>query len=52
MERACRVGDYWAVVSEGTYILRTNIHDWSDEELWKTYVQLSEAGGSLPHSEV
>jgi transposase len=35
--------DDWASVSEGTYILRTNIHDWSDEELWKTYVQLSEA---------
>ena len=30
-------------VSEGTYILRSNIHDWSDEELWKTYIQLSEA---------
>ena len=35
--------DDWAAVSEGTYILRSNIHDWSDEELWKTYVQLSEA---------
>ena len=35
--------DEWAAVSEGTYILRTNVHDWSDEELWKTYVQLSEA---------
>lgn len=35
--------DDWAAVSEGTYILRTNIHDWSDEELWKTYIQLSEA---------
>ena len=35
--------DEWAAVSEGTYILRTNIHDWSDEALWKTYTQLSEA---------
>ena len=35
--------DDWASVSEGTYILRSNIHEWSDEELWKTYVQLSEA---------
>jgi len=35
--------DEWATISEGTYILRTNIHDWSDEELWKTYTQLSEA---------
>jgi transposase len=35
--------DHWAKLSEGTYILRSNIHDWTDEELWKTYVQLSEA---------
>ena len=35
--------DDWAAVSEGTYILRTNIHDWSDAELWQTYIQLSEA---------
>jgi transposase len=35
--------DEWAALSEGTYILRTNVHDWSDEELWKTYVQLTEA---------
>lgn len=33
----------WARLSEGTYILRSNIHDWTEEELWKTYVQLSEA---------
>ena len=33
----------WARLSEGTYILRTNIHDWSAEDLWKTYVQLAEA---------
>ena len=30
-------------MSEGTYILRSNIAPWSDEELWKTYVQLTEA---------
>jgi transposase len=35
--------DDWAALSEGTYILRSNIAQWSDEELWKTYVQLSEA---------
>lgn len=35
--------DDWAKLSEGTYILRSNIHDWTDEELWKTYMQLSEA---------
>jgi transposase len=33
----------WAKLSEGTYILRSNIHHWTDEELWKTYIQLSEA---------
>jgi transposase len=33
----------WAKLSEGTYILRSNIHDWPDQELWKTYIQLSEA---------
>ena len=35
--------DEWANLSEGTYILRTNVHEWSDEELWKTYIQLTEA---------
>jgi len=35
--------DHWARLSEGTYVLRSNIHDWTDEELWKTYIQLSEA---------
>ena len=35
--------DDWANLSEGTYILRTNVDDWSDEELWKTYIQLTEA---------
>jgi transposase len=33
----------WAKLSEGTYILRSNIHHWSDQELWRTYIQLSEA---------
>jgi len=35
--------DDWARLSEGTYILRTNVHHWSDEELWRTYIQLTEA---------
>lgn len=35
--------DNWTKLSEGTYILRSNIHHWTDEELWKTYIQLSEA---------
>lgn len=33
----------WAELSEGCYLLRTNIENWSDEELWKTYIQLTEA---------
>jgi transposase len=35
--------DEWAALSEGTYILRSNIAEWTDEELWKTYIQLTEA---------
>ena len=35
--------DDWARYSEGTYILRTNVHEWSEEELWRTYIQLTEA---------
>jgi transposase len=35
--------DDWASLSEGTYILRSNVHEWTDEELWHTYVQLTEA---------
>jgi len=33
----------WATLSAGCYLLRTNIADWSDEELWKAYIQLTEA---------
>ena len=33
----------WARNSEGCYILRTNIEDWSAEDLWRTYIQLTEA---------
>ena len=35
--------DDWARWSEGCYVLRSNIPDWSPEELWRTYVQLTEA---------
>jgi len=35
--------DEWARYSEGVYILRTNVADWTPEELWRTYVQLTEA---------
>jgi transposase len=33
----------WAALSEGCYMLRTNIEDWSGEELWRAYIQLTEA---------
>lgn len=33
----------WATLSAGCYLLRTNVRDWSDEELWKAYIQLTEA---------
>jgi len=33
----------WATLSEGCYLLRSNVIDWSDEDLWKAYIQLTEA---------
>jgi transposase len=33
----------WAELTEGTYVLRTNVNDWTDQELWQTYVQLWQA---------
>lgn len=35
--------DEWSKHSEGCYVLRTNVTDWTTEELWRTYIQLSEA---------
>lgn len=35
--------DEWARYSEGSYVLRTNITDWTPEALWQTYTQLTEA---------
>jgi transposase len=35
--------EQWAALSEGTYLLRSNIADWSDEKLWKAYIQLTQA---------
>ena len=34
--------DDWARWSEGSYVLRSNIPDWTAEELWRTYIQLTE----------
>jgi len=33
----------WARQTEGCYILRTNVSGWSSEDLWRTYIQLTEA---------
>jgi transposase len=35
--------DDWARYSEGCYVLRSNIADWSPDDLWRTYIQLSQA---------
>jgi len=35
--------DDWAALSEGAYLLRSNIPDWSDQRLWKAYIQLTQA---------
>lgn len=33
----------WAQLSEGCYLLRSNVTDWTGEVLWKAYIQLTEA---------
>lgn len=33
----------WHELSDGCYLLRSNIRDWTDEQLWKAYIQLTEA---------
>jgi transposase len=33
----------WASLSEGHYLLRTNLVGWKAEDLWKTYIQLTQA---------
>ena len=35
--------DDWAALSEGAYLLRSNVEDWSDQQLWKAYIQLTQA---------
>ena len=35
--------DEWAHASEGCYVLRTNVQEWTPEELWRTYIQLTDA---------
>ena len=40
-----RRDDLWrsAQACDGCYVLRSNVTDWSAEELWKAYIQLTEA---------
>jgi transposase len=33
----------WAELSEGCYLLRSNVTDWTDQELWQAYIQLTDA---------
>lgn len=33
----------WMKLSEGCYLLRSNVTEWSPEELWRAYIQLTEA---------
>ena len=37
------MGTRKARISEGCYLLRSNVTDWSGEELWRAYIQLTEA---------
>lgn len=39
----CEAARDWATLSAGCYLLRTNVTDWTDEDLWRTYIQLTEA---------
>jgi transposase len=36
-------GATWADRSAGCYLLRSNVSGWTEEELWRTYIQLTEA---------
>ena len=42
----------WARLSEGCYLLRTNITDWTPEELWRAYHPTDGSRGRLPHPEI
>ena len=33
----------WITLTDGCYVLRSNVKDWTHEELWQAYVQLTEA---------
>ncbi len=33
----------WATLTDGCYVLRSNVRDWTQQELWEAYIQLTEA---------
>jgi len=37
----------WAELSEGCYLLRSNVADWPPEDLWRAYIQLTHAEAAL-----
>jgi transposase len=37
----------WARLSEGCYLLRSNLKDWTGADLWRAYMQLTEAEGAF-----
>jgi transposase len=37
----------WAKLSEGCYLLRSNVSNWTAAELWQAYMQLTEAEGAF-----
>ena len=41
----------WATLNEGCYLLRTNVANWSAEDLWEAYIQLTEAEAAFRISE-
>jgi transposase len=33
----------WATLSEGCYMLRSNVTDWASKDLWEAYIQMTDA---------
>ena len=42
----------WAELSEGCYLLRSNVIDWDAEQLWRAYIQLTEAEAGFGYRRV
>lgn len=38
-----RVAQAWAQLSQGCYVLRSNVADWQAEDLWRAYMHLTDA---------